>query len=500
MKKWKLVVCGLLFGLLFGMTAQAAPEDEIKVELVEDVTVDESFTPMMRVNDSIRRCKVSLQPVPWDTVTRKPTEDDIMLKADEVKSAHAFKIQVEEVQENDGTWRPYSQKDDIYNWILVKLRCPDFADGFRWYDLLVWDEDTNTWDSPGADPSIAKDKDGNHVSDYYGTEEEYMRDGIYSQTFRPRVTSGIYAVVLPERQTGQNSGQTPVQKPEFRLISQSVTVGDSGEAVDVLTSDTAQELSSDTIKAVLNSGRQYTVYKKEIQLQQNGSPKELAPGESVELTFEVPDVRSGSDVQVLHFDSAVGWENDTAEIVSKGENQVTVRFRSLSPIAVLVYNEEGRSHSSGRSNRTEEPENEFWATPLSSGGAVMVNGAAADLQIGPSPRTFSETDARIVLGTTEPCSVYTAELWLLDQATKNIVLPQAGGSDVTVNIPGVTKNSNVRVRIWLNGTDEYRDLVPSETGNGYIRVKMTDMGPVAICVDGNGAAAQTPAPAAAVTK
>lgn len=299
---------------------------------------------------------------------------------------------------------------------------------------------------------------------------------LFSMLFGITAMAKTSPVGVAELQTNKAEGVTVKQADGTEIPDATVEV-----AVENWENDWQEAEELETAKGM--PGNYNLMFLNNITLKVNGQPVTLAGG-SIRLTFSVPNVNAGSDVIVLHYNGSV-WESDSVSDIECGDGSVSATFSDLSPVAVMVRKPGSSSHKSSR----PEPENTFWATPLSSGAAVMVNGAAADLQIGPATRTFSEADAQILLGTTGACNVYTADLWLLDQATKNIVLPGAEGALVTLNVPGVAKGSNVKIRLWPNGTNDYVDLVPEEVGNGYVRVRFSAMGQVAVCTSGTGTAA-----------
>lgn len=99
-----------------------------------------------------------------------------------------------------------------------------------------------------------------------------------------------------------------------------------------------------------------------------------------------------------------------------------------------------------------------------------------------------------MLGIDGPCRVYLMDLWLENQNNPGEVLTLSGeGTVLTLNVPNVNPNCKVMIRHWLNGTDEYEDLIPEEIGNGYIKIRFTSLSPIAICVQ------EAPASAAPTT-
>lgn len=63
----------------------------------------------------------------------------------------------------------------------------------------------------------------------------------------------------------------------------------------------------------------------------------LASGSSVTLEFNVPNVKPGSKVKVLHWANGIDSEPEVLG-ATPGEGTVAVTFTSLSPIAILVDN------------------------------------------------------------------------------------------------------------------------------------------------------------------
>lgn len=386
------------------------------------------------------------------------------------------------LQDENGA--PVVLDQSLPEYIELRFYIPTVTSNVRGVRVLRYDEAEGAWEN-------AENGNDSFWGDVF--DVAIGRNGMV----RMRLSSVSRICILVPKNT---------ENAAFGLMSSSVIVMKSGQPVDpdalrVMVQQAAAEqaLSSEEAAAVTGSSKNYTVHLMNVNLlDENSQPVTLGEGEYVDLEFVVPGVRPDSEVRILHYDGSV-WEMDSAQVLAQDRGYVKGRFTSLSPVAVLVYNENtGSSGGSGRSRHSgsPEPERTFWATPLSSGAAVMVNGAPADLQIGPATRTFSEADAQVLLGTGDACNVYMADLWLLDQASKNIVLPDAGGALVTLRIPGVTKGSNVKVRQWLNGTDEYVDLLPEKIGEGYVCIRFSAMGQVAVCTSGTGNTAAEPAGAA----
>ncbi len=60
----------------------------------------------------------------------------------------------------------------------------------------------------------------------------------------------------------------------------------------------------------------------------------LAEGETATLTFAVPSVKAGANIQVLHWDGAK-WESGSVNGVKVEDGKVTATFSKLSPIAIV---------------------------------------------------------------------------------------------------------------------------------------------------------------------
>jgi hypothetical protein len=273
------------------------------------------------------------------------------------------------------------------------------------------------------------------------------------------------------------------------------------DEVEILTNkDIIEEVTQEKIAQLTGSQYEFNIFFEWIPIWSVDDNDYLLDAGSVtfdpaiKLTLQVDSVTANSVVKVIHYDNNIGWDN-TPKVVAVRDGEIDVEFTSLSPIAILVKKDTATTSSSSskkhksNSSTTEETR---WETPLSSGGNVSVNGTTAQLQIGPATKTLSEADAQALLGTTNSASVYLADLWLTDTATGAVI---TDGATITLNVPGVTAGSHVVVRHWLNGTDEFEDLVPTQVGNGYIVFRPSSMGQVAVCVDsaatGTAAAATT---------
>lgn len=477
MKKWKLAVSGLLLSLLLGLTAMAAPEAAEDVSLLSG----DRLSLMESQLSNIRELKVSV--IPWDTevkdqfgnldeeCTPLPLPDAQQLSEFGVAgdyTMHKVRLHNDGYYGTDGTLSGGKENGMILGYVRLRLAVPGVTKDSAVLVLTspLWIEDG--WVDHGASYSTMEIGDGYIEADFYN------------------LTPSLIIVY------GKRGGSSIPDQASLVSTSASVKNSAGQETAVTVTAETSEVAPTyENIKILTGSGKNYTVYSMDVDLWNGNSKVRLQEGEYVELQFRIPKVTANSDVRVLHY-SVPAWETDSVSIIEQGDGYVKVRFTSLSPVAFLVYNEPKSSGSGGHSSSTGDT---FWTTPLSSGAPVTVNGMAADLQIGPATWTCSEETAKILLGTTGSCSVYTADLWLLDQATKNMVLPGAEGALVTLNVPGVTKGSNVKVRHWPNGSVEPVDLVPEETGDGYIKVRFTTMGQVAVCFSDAGAA---PAGASAV--
>ncbi len=220
----------------------------------------------------------------------------------------------------------------------------------------------------------------------------------------------------------------------------------------------------------------------------DGSRLEHVKG-SFMLTLKAPYITEGSWVKVLHY-GADGWDA-SPKVLAVRAGEVDVEFSTLSPVAVIVEKpaviEESHDDDDDDDDDAVE-ESRPWESPVTVGGtkSVQIGNITTGIQIGPTTKTFYEKDARILFGTDKPCSVYLMDLWLFEQNTKSHVLLEKGSGHtarITLNVPNVNPNCRVVVRHWINGTDEYEDIIPSEIGNGYIVVDFDSLSPIAIIVE-----------------
>ena len=226
------------------------------------------------------------------------------------------------------------------------------------------------------------------------------------------------------------------------------------------------------------------------------------------LTLKAPYITGDSWVKVLHF-GANGWDA-SPKVLAVRAGEVDVEFSALSPVAVIVEKPPVTEESYDDDDDDDDDDDVVedsrpWESPVTAGGtkSVQLGNINAGVQIGPTTKTFYERDAKILFGTDKPCSVYLMDLWLFDQNTKAHVLLEKGSGQtarITLNVPDVNPNCRVVVRHWLNGTDEYEDIIPAEIGNGYIVVDFTSLSPIAIIVEQVEATpGAAPATAAAAT-
>ncbi|MBR5509888.1 MAG: hypothetical protein IKV59_07530 [Lachnospiraceae bacterium] len=261
-----------------------------------------------------------------------------------------------------------------------------------------------------------------------------------------------------------------------------------------------EELTKDVVSTLAGAEYDSTIFCDIVLLDAtagNNVSESVSFPDGVVLTLKAP-VRSNSMVKVLHYSTTGGWDS-TPEVVAVRDGEIDVKFYALSPIAILVS--EGQAapapapgNTSSSSDHDDDDDDDAvedsrpWESPVTAGGtqSVKLGNVNAGVQIGPTTKTFYESDAKILFGTDKPCSVYLMDLWLFDQNTKeHVLLKKESGQTarITLNVPNVNPNCRVVVRHWLNGTDEYEDIIPVEIGNGYIVTDFTSLSPIAIIVE-----------------
>ena len=93
-----------------------------------------------------------------------------------------------------------------------------------------------------------------------------------------------------------------------------------------------------------------------------------------------------------------------------------------------------------------------------------------------------------MLGTSFACSIYSFDLSIVNaQEDYGPVTLIDGTVPVTFFVPGVTPESKVALRHWINGSSTYEDL-PVEVGNGTVKAEFTSFSPVVIVVEQPGVA------------
>lgn len=277
----------------------------------------------------------------------------------------------------------------------------------------------------------------------------------------------------------------------------------NGESVDVrvdrihyfVSRDVQDALTEGTVDSLAGAEYEFTVRFCDIWVEDmDGYYVEGATfPDGIILTFEVSYVTSASVVKVLHWNENA-WDN-TPEVVAIRDGEIDVKFTALSPIAILVAEAPASESASSDDDDDDVEELPPFETPVTVGGTktVQVGNITAGIQLDRSTKTFYERDAKILFGTDRPCSVYLMDLWLFDPATGGNVPLGSEGAEITLNVPNVNPNCRVVVRHWLNGTDEYEDIIPKEIGNGYIVVKFNTLSPIAIIVEQVEATPGTPA-------
>lgn len=109
--------------------------------------------------------------------------------------------------------------------------------------------------------------------------------------------------------------------------------------------------------------------------------------------------------------------------------------------------------------------------------------------LNPGTKTLTQAQARQMLGTSFACSIYSFDLSIVNaQEDYGPVTLIDGTVPVTFFVPGVTPESKVALRHWINGSSTYEDL-PVEVGNGTVKAEFTSFSPVVIVVEQPGVAA-----------
>lgn len=109
--------------------------------------------------------------------------------------------------------------------------------------------------------------------------------------------------------------------------------------------------------------------------------------------------------------------------------------------------------------------------------------------LNPGTKTLTQAQARQMLGTSFACSIYSFDLSIVNaQEDYGTVTLIDGTVPVTFFVPGVTPESKVALRHWINGSSTYEDL-PVEVGNGTVKAEFTSFSPVVIVVEQPGVAA-----------
>ena len=107
----------------------------------------------------------------------------------------------------------------------------------------------------------------------------------------------------------------------------------------------------------------------------------------------------------------------------------------------------------------------------------------------PGTKTLSQAQARQMLGTSFACGIYSFDLSIVNaQEDYGAVTLIDGTVPVTFFVPGVTPESKVALRHWINGSGTYEDL-PVEVGNGTVKAEFTSFSPVVIVVEQPGVTA-----------
>lgn len=220
-------------------------------------------------------------------------------------------------------------------------------------------------------------------------------------------------------------------------------------------------------------------------------------GGTIRIGFGVPGVTPDSKVTVLHKKSS--GQVETVRVVAAHNNYVQAQFTSLSPVAIIVENEpkeESKPDTSDNSDIYEQGAQVGDIRVKKSGAGVQATVVRADGQVVttivhpflmPGTRTVSLEQAQKILGTKSGCAIYVLDLSIVDAAGDySQVTLKEGAVPVTFYVPGVTPQSRVVVRHWINGTDKYED-VPVELGSGTVTATFTSFSPVVIMVAQDGA-------------
>ncbi|MCI9681502.1 MAG: LPXTG cell wall anchor domain-containing protein [Lachnospiraceae bacterium] len=109
--------------------------------------------------------------------------------------------------------------------------------------------------------------------------------------------------------------------------------------------------------------------------------------------------------------------------------------------------------------------------------------------LNPGTKTLTQAQAQRMLGTSFACSIYSFDLSIVNaEEDYGPVTLLDGSVPVTFFVPGVTPESKVALRHWINGGSTYEDL-PVEVGNGTVKATFTSFSPVVIVVEQPGVAA-----------
>lgn len=109
--------------------------------------------------------------------------------------------------------------------------------------------------------------------------------------------------------------------------------------------------------------------------------------------------------------------------------------------------------------------------------------------LNPGTKTLTQSQARAMLGTSYACGIYSFDLAIVNaQEDYGPVTLLDGSVPVTFIVPGVTPESKVALRHWINGSNTYEDL-PVEVGNGTVKATFTSFSPVVIVVEQPGVTA-----------
>lgn len=109
--------------------------------------------------------------------------------------------------------------------------------------------------------------------------------------------------------------------------------------------------------------------------------------------------------------------------------------------------------------------------------------------LNPGTKTLTQAQARQMLGTSFACNIYSFDLSIVNaQEDYGAVTLIDGSVPVTFFVPGVTPESKVALRHWINGSGTYEDL-PVEVGNGIVKAEFTSFSPVVIVVEQPGVTA-----------